>query len=552
MSQKTSFTFPNLLAETVKKHGPLPSLGFAGEVALTYNQLNDMVLSVSSFLEQLGITPGTRVAILSTNMPNWGITYLAIVNIGAIVVPILPDFTTTEIDNVLNHADVHTIFVSSGLTYKLTDLTVDSLRYQVRIEDFGIIHPPKSVILYKKGARPARQYDITENQLAAIIYTSGTTGKSKGVMLTHKNICFTAYKGRTVEPLSPGDRLLSVLPLSHTYENTIGLMLPLVGGSAVYYLSKPPTPTVLLPALKAVRPTAMLTVPLIIEKIFHSRIKPAFHKNRLTRALYLFPPTRRLMNRLAGKKLMQIFGGELKFYGIGGAKLSETVEKFLIDAKFPIAVGYGLTETAPLLAGSSPRNHRLQSTGPAMEGVTLKIHQPDPTSGEGEIWAKGPNVMKGYFKEPGMTKQVITDDGWFKTGDLGVIENDGFLSIKGRKKNVIIGANGENIYPEEIESVINNFRFVSESLVVEQKGKLVALVHFNREDIDTFYQSMRHELAGIEERCEEVRRELHHFINAKLNRNSQIQQVINHIQPFQKTATQKIKRFLYQEASNHK
>lgn len=324
-------------------------------------------------------------------------------------------------------------------------------------------------------------------------------------------------------------------------------MLPLVSGASVYYLSKPPTPSVLLPALKAVRPTAMLTVPLIIEKIYHSKIKPAFHKNRLSRMLYAFPPTRRLMNRLAGKKLMAIFGGALKFYGIGGAKLSATVENFLLEARFPIAIGYGLTETAPLLAGSNPRNHKFQTTGPTLEGVTLKIHQPDSQNGEGEIWAKGPNVMKGYYREPALTKQVLTDDGWFKTGDLGVFDNEGFLSIKGRKKNVIVGANGENIYPEDIETVINNFKFVNESLVVEQQGKLVALVHFNREDIEAFYQSVKDEIHGLEEHCEQLRKELHHFVNSRLNRNSQIQAVVNHLQPFQKTATQKIKRFLYQE-----
>ncbi|HBZ66444.1 MAG TPA: AMP-dependent synthetase [Bacteroidales bacterium] len=547
MSQKTPFTFPNLIAETVKKHGTLPSMGFAGEEPITYNQLNDRILSVSAFLEQLGVSPGTRVAILSVNMPNWAITYLAIVNIGAVVVPILPDFSIAEIDNVLNHSGVNSIFVSANLMHKLEGVSVEGLRYQVRIEDFTIIHPPKSLVEYRQTARPVHKYQISENQLAAIIYTSGTTGKSKGVMLSHKNICFTAYKCRSVEPLNTTDRLLSVLPLSHTYENTIGLMLPLVGGSSVYYLSRPPTPTILLPALKAVRPTCMLTVPLIIEKIYHSRIKPAFHKNRFTRMLYAFPPTRTLMNRLAGKKLMQIFGGELKFFGIGGAKLSETVEKFLIDARFPIAIGYGLTETSPLLAGSNPRNHRLQSTGPILEGVSVKIHQPDPVTGEGEIWAKGANVMKGYYREPELTKQIITDDGWLKTGDLGVLSDDGFLSIRGRKKNVIIGANGENIYPEEIESVINNFRFVNESLVIEKKGQLVALVYFNQEDIESFYQLMRDEFKGLEERCEEVRKELHQYINSKMGRNSQIKLVVNHLQPFQKTATQKIKRFLYQE-----
>jgi long-chain acyl-CoA synthetase len=317
-------------------------------------------------------------------------------------------------------------------------------------------------------------------------------------------------------------------------------------GSSVYYLRKPPTPSVLLPALAKIKPTMMLTVPLIIEKIFFNKVMPALSEKLILRLLYKIPFFRIKLNAAAGKKLLKTFGGELKFYGIGGAKLNKEVEKFLIEAKFPYAIGYGLTETAPLLAGSNPQKAVFESTGPAIEGVELIINSPNKITGEGEIWAKGPNVMKGYYKEPEMTKEVLTQDGWFKTGDLGTIDNDNNLYIKGRLKNMIVGASGENIYPEEIESIINNFRFVVDSLVVQQKGKLVALVQINMEELEKKYQILKQDMTRqVEDKVDEVLNELQHYVNSQVNKFSQIQKVVLQPVPFQKTATLKIKRFLY-------
>jgi long-chain acyl-CoA synthetase len=273
---------------------------------------------------------------------------------------------------------------------------------------------------------------------------------------------------------------------------------------------------------------------------------PAFSEKLILRLLYKIPLFRIKLNAAAGKKLLKTFGGELKFYGIGGAKLNKEVEKFLIEAKFPYAIGYGLTETAPLLAGSNPQKAIFESTGPAIEGVELIINSPDKITGEGEIWAKGPNVMKGYYKEPEMTKEVLTPDGWFKTGDLGTIDRNNNLYIKGRLKNMIVGASGENIYPEEIESIINNFRFVVDSLVVQQKGKLVALVQINMEELEKKYQILKQDMTRqVEDKVDEVLNELQHYVNSQVNKFSQIQKVVLQPVPFQKTATLKIKRFLY-------
>jgi len=540
-------TLPALLKRSVEKYAERPVVAFVDETPLTYKEFDKKRLSVTSLLEKLKIQPGDRVALLSSNSPNWGITYFAIASMGAIVVPILPDFSENEIENVLTHSESKAIFVSTSLKPKITKFKQDTLLHRILIDNFLVLETDLPGVHYQEGSKPAVEYSVAEDDLAVIIYTSGTTGKSKGVMLTHKNICSNAVASRGIQEINSKDRFLSVLPLSHTYENTIGFVLPIICGASISYIKKPPTPAVLLPALKSVRPTLMLTVPLIIEKIYRNKVLPSFNKSRLTRALYAIPTMRKKFNQLAGKKLMRTFGGELKFYGIGGAKLDKTVEKFLREAKFPYAIGYGLTETSPLLAGVNADHTRLQSTGPALNGVTLKIHNPGKLTGEGEIWAKGPNVMKGYYKEPELTREVLTDDGWFKTGDLGILDETNYLFIRGRSKSVIIGSGGENIYPEDIESVINNFKHVAESLVIQQKGKLVAMVHFNRDEIEEKYQHLKEEVSGyVENKCEDLRKELHDHVNSRVNKFSKIQSVILQKEEFVKTATKKIKRFVYQ------
>ncbi len=542
-------TLPALLQQSVEKFAKLPAVAFVDETPLNYSEFDSIRFSVSALLEKLKIQPGDRVALLSANMPHWGITYFAIASMGAIVVPILPDFSETEIDNVLNHSGAKAIFTSKGLKSKIENFSNNTLVHRILIEDFSILESNSSGILFEEGTKPDKNYTVSEDDLAVIIYTSGTTGKSKGVMLTHKNVCSNAVASSGIQEINSEDRFLSVLPLSHTYENTIGFLLPILCGASIAYIKKPPTPAVLLPALKTVRPTLMLTVPLIIEKIYRSKVLPTFTKSKLMKFLYSIPPLRKKLNQIAGKKLMQTFGGELKFFGIGGAKLDKTVEKFLREAKFPYAIGYGLTETSPLLAGVNALNTRLQSTGPPLKGITLKIHNPGKLTGEGEIWAKGPNVMKGYYKEPELTKEVMTEDGWFRTGDLGILDDTNFLYIRGRSKNVIIGPGGENIFPEDIESVINNFQHVAESLVIQQKGKLVAMVHFNREEIESKYQHLKGEFSEyVEEKYEELSKELREYVNARVSKFSKIQEVMPQKEEFVKTATKKIKRFLYTKA----
>lgn len=543
MGTLETLTITKMLQNSFTNFASHPSLVFVGENNRTYAQLEKEIKKAALQLQQIGIRKGDKVAILSLNMPQWAIAFFGALVNGAVIVPILPDFTATEIKNILDHAEVKVIYVSEALRPKLNP---DPGQTIISIEDFKVLSETIEAEYEKMNESLFVYEDIDEQDLATIIYTSGTTGKSKGVMLTHKNIVWTAQQSWYIQNIDPSDRFLSVLPLSHTFENTLVLIFPLMFGSSVHYLQKPPVASVLLAALKQVRPTIMLLVPLIIEKIYKSKILPEINRKLITRILYKVPPFRKLLNRVAGKKLYETFGGQLRFFGIGGAKLDDNVERFLMEGNFPLAIGYGMTESAPLLAGAGVGKTRFLSTGPAMPGVKLRISPTDKSTGFGEIQAFGENVMLGYYKEPGLTQQVFTKDHWLKTGDLGYFDKQGNLYIKGRLKNMILGASGENIYPEEIESVINRMEYVVESLVVEEKGRLVALVHLNMEELEKKYQNMKTEAVSyLNEKIDEVLQDIKNKVNEELNKFSKIQRIVLQRDPFEKTPTQKIKRFLY-------
>lgn len=549
-------TLPELLKNSCSKFKNNLSLNFVQSGNRTYQDFNNEVISISNHLIHLGVRKGDKVAILSANMPNWAVTQFAIANVGAVAVPILPGFSTPDIENILEHSETKLIFVSK-LLYKLVEnIKTDYLEHRILMNNFGRIpdgFPAEEIENLKSDTdlnnlTPLPEITIEEEDTASIIYTSGTTGFSKGVELTHRNIVWNARQCATIQPIGEQDRFLSILPMAHTFENTLGLLLPLMFGAKVYYLDRVPTPKLLVPAMQKIKPTIMLSVPLIIEKIYKNQVLPKFTSTKFMSTLYSFTPTRKLLNRLAGKKLMQTFGGEIIFFGIGGAKVDGAVEQFLREAKFPYAIGYGLTETSPMSAGTAPAGTFFQGVGPAMDGVNIKINEPDD-KGQGEIWIKGPHIMKGYYKKPELTRESITEDGWFKTGDLGSFDKQGRISIRGRIKTMILGSSGENIYPEEIESIINNFRFVNESLVVESKGKLVAMVHFNMEELEKQYKKMRSQAGNyktyVNDYVEEQKKELFEYVNSRVNNFSKLQLVMVQSEPFEKTPTHKIKRFLY-------
>jgi len=537
-------TLKNLIDNSLKSFSEYSAVSFVDGTPLTYEELGREIEQVADMLATLGLKKGDKVALFSHNMPNWVVAFFAVVSKGMVIVPVLPDFSAEEIKNVLEHSESKVVFVSDRLSSRIADDA--DLISMIRLDDFAIVRGKVPLILEK-----APIVEVIEADLAAIIYTSGTTGRSKGVMLTHKNITFVAAGSFYVFPINHEDVFLSFLPLSHTYENSIGMLYPIMYGASVYFLEKPPTAAALLPALAKIRPTMMLSVPLIMEKIYKVQVQGKFSKNHFAWMIYKTPFFRKLIHRIAGKKLYQTFGGRLRFFGIGGAKLDARVERFLKEARMPYAIGYGLTETAPLLAGAAPHQTKLQSTGYAIRGVELKIYEPDK-NGIGEIWAKGPNVMVGYFKNQEATDDVLTPDGWFRTGDFGMFDRRKRLFIKGRQKNVIIGPGGENIYPEDIESVINNTNYVLESVVVEEDGYLVAKVLLDIENIEKQYEHLK---TIIEEKKEQYHEWIEHLkkdINHKLNKNSQVRKVEIMDQPFEKTASQKIKRFLYSKPQKKK
>ncbi|MDD3049541.1 MAG: AMP-binding protein [Candidatus Cloacimonetes bacterium] len=554
------YTILNAFSKIVAKYSSRPALGWVGEDPLTYGEVSVMINEVQLILKRQGIDKGDKIVILSENSPNWGIAYLAITTLGAVAVPVLTDFHANEIIHIIRHSGSKAIFVSQKFLEKIEDHKSEFLDTVILIDDFSLIPFKEDKEIFKKlyndGKKEINRLkktamqmagitsaNVDENDLAAIVYTSGTTGNSKGVMLTNKNIIFDAVNTLAIQDVTYTDRLLSVLPLSHTYECTIGFLIPMITGASIYYLRKPPTGSVLIPAMALIRPTMILTVPLIIEKIFKTKIYPELTKNHLRKYLYKIPFVRKALHFVAGRKLFKTFGGKLHFFGIGGALLSADVERFLREAKFPYAIGYGLTETSPLIAGCAPSITKFRSTGPVIPNISVRIADPDE-NGEGEIQVKGDNVMLGYYKDPDRTKEVFTTDKYFKTGDLGVIKNR-YLYIKGRIKNVIVGPSGENIYPEEIESIINEHDLVLESLVYESEGKIVAKVYLNYEIIDSEINIGHRYGKEVEAKIKSILSDIRNFANSKVSQFSKIKKITEQAEPFEKTPTKKIKRYLY-------
>ena len=533
-------TLYEILHESVKNFSERIAFSLWKGDSITFKKVGEKVAEVQEMLRSAGLKKGDKVVLLSSNMPNWGICYFAITAGGYTVVPVLPDMTSADLDRIVEHSEAKAMCVSDKLFTKISSEVSSKLNIIIRTKNLTVL----SQNVKEEGELTIPQPD----DLAALIYTSGTTSAPKGVMLTHYNLASQMWLIDPLYLVREDDVFLSILPMAHTYECTIGLILAFHHGAHVVYLDKAPTVSVLLPALKDVRPTVMLTVPLIIEKIYNGKVKKQFTSNAFMRALYGIGFIRRYLHRIAGKKLTKTFGGRLRFFGIGGAKLDAEVEKFLLESKFVYDIGYGLTETAPLIAGAVDDMVRLGSTGPVLKGIEYRLEGVNE-EGIGELLVKSPSQMLGYYKNEEATAAVFTEDGFFRTGDLAMFDKDGWLYIKGRSKNMILGPSGENIYPEDIESVLNSHVFISESVVTELDGKLVALVHFDTDAIEARYAELvdtwhkkRHEFDLFKQ---DLMRDIKNYVNERVNRNSKITEVVEEEQEFEKTATKKIKRFLY-------
>ena len=508
------------------------------EGGYTYASFKTKCDSISKKLTQYGIGAGDKVAILSQSMPNWSVAFYATTVFGRISIPILPDSSENEVTNIINHSESKVLFVSERLLPKVNKEVMDKMILVVNMDTLETIKADDEH--FTCDGKPSVP---TPDEIATIIYTSGTTGSAKGVVLSHRNLasnvitCYHACK-RTDK-----DRWLSILPMAHTLEMTLGMLYPMYCGASVYYLQKPPVPSILMKALKILKPTTMLTVPMIIEKVYKNSIVPTIKKSRTLS--WMNEHMNGLMCKIIGMKLKATFGGKVTFYGIGGAKLDPEVEAFLLKADFPYAIGYGLTETSPLLGYAMHGWRAVGSLGYPVYNVQLKLHDVNPETGEGEIVAKGPNVMLGYYKDPQRTKNVFTEDGWFRTSDIAVQDKKGRFYIKGRNSNMILGASGENIYPEEIENVINNVEGVNESIVIERDGKLIALV----QPQESFIQWDKESEDKLYEKLDAWKAKLLKVVNKNVSKASQVSSVEVMKEPFEKTATQKIRRFKYKESA---
>lgn len=539
-------TLYEIVKHSVKKFSDRIAFSMIGGEDVSYKEVGERVEKVKEMLLNAGVGKGDKVAILSSSMPNWGVAYFAVTTSGMVSVPILPDFTGAELDLIIEHSEAKAILVSDKLYTKLSKSTVEKMNIVIRTKGLNVI---SQTVEERAEAMVPKPED-----LAVIIYTSGTTSKPKGVMLTHYNI---AAQTTIIPPLfeyNEDDVLLSILPLAHTYECTLGMIYPFSRGARVHYLDRPPTASALMPALASVRPTVIASVPLIMEKIYRAKVLPTFQKNALLRKLYGWDWSRKLLHKVAGKQLKKLFGGRMRLFAIGGAKFDSEAERFLLEGGFPYGIGYGLTETAPLIAGAVGNMVRIGSTGPALPAVQIRLDNVNPDTKQGEIVVKTPCCMVGYYKNEAATKEAFTEDGWFRTGDLGAMAEDGWIFIKGRLKNMIVGPSGENIYPEDIEEVLNSNRFVAESVVTEQDGKLIALVHFNTEALEEAYDEFKYKASvkveQVQLRIEEIKREVMEYVNSKVNRFSKISKVVDNEGEFEKTPTKKIRRFNYNKPSS--
>jgi len=503
----------------------------------TYSQFRIACDQMSSILSHHGVGADDKVAIFSAGHPNWAVAFFSAVAFGRVAVPILPDFTGREAAHVLEHSETKVLFASKRHLAKLDDETKERVPMIIDIDTLEILKKPE-ICEYKETVEPSRE------SLAAIIYTSGTTGNAKGVMLLHRNFIANIHSSVHFYPLNTKDTLLSILPLAHTYEMTLGMIYPFSCGSKVVYISKAPTPSYLVKVMAEVHPTAMLTVPLIIEKVYKNMIVPTIEKNAVLSWMNVH--THKLLARIISMKLVNTFGGKMRFFGIGGAKLDPSIEAFLNEGRFPYFIGYGLTECAPLLCLSKFFDTEAGQIGGAVYGVTLKLDNVNPETGEGEIVAKGDNIMPGYYKDPERTAAAFNKDGWFKTNDLAAVNEYGRYTIKGRLGNMILGASGENIYPEEIEHVILELPEVEDAIVVSRGNKLVALI----KTTDTYFKyNLKADHEKMKAEIEKYRAEVIKYVNARVSQSSRLSAIELMTEPFQKTATLKIRRFKYKDSA---
>ena len=546
--------FIKLYEDSFKENWALPALSDYGEnKSLSFGELAEKIARLHILFEECQIRQGDRIALIGKDCSNWCIVYMATITYGAVIVPILQDFNPNDVQHIINHSESVLLFSSDKIWKSLNKEKMPGIRAALSLDSFNCIYCKEGdkvvealsqlndlfVKKYPKGFSEGdiRYVSKDNDEIVLMNYTSGTTGFSKGVMLTGNNLAGNVTYAKTLDLLFKGERELCFLPLAHAYSCAFNLLVPMAFGTHVYLLGKLPSPKVLLKAFADVKPNLILTVPLILEKIYKKMIAPQLNKRTVKMALSI-PLVRNQVYAKIRNKLVDALGGEFREIIVGGAAMNQEVADFLHRINFPYTIGYGMTECGPLISYDNHKEYVLTSCGQILKGIMrVRIDSKDPYNEVGEIQVKGENVMKGYYKNEEATRNAFTEDGWLKTGDLGTIDKNNRIYIRGRNKTMLLSSNGQNIYPEEIESKLNNLPFVLESIVVERNGKLVGLVYPDYEAVDA---------AGIShDRIDDIMKQNRKDLNKLLAPYEAVSSLIVHPTEFEKTPKKSIKRYFY-------
>lgn len=547
--------FIKIYEKSFQENWDLPALtDYVEQKTLTFADVAKEIARFHILFKECQIRRGDKIALIGRDCANWCVVYMAAVTYGAIIVPILPDFNPNDVHHIINHSESVFLFVSDRIWDTLEEEKISEIRGVFSLTDFRCLHQRDGEniqkLLKELDSRFTEEYpngftreniryaDLDNDKVVLLNYTSGTTGFSKGVMLTGNNLASNVTYARTLDVLFRGERELCFLPLAHAYSCAFNFLVPMAFGAHVFLLGKLPSPKILLKAFEEVKPNLILTVPLILEKIYKKMIAPQLNKRTMKLAMSVPLLNDRIYAQI-NKKLTDALGGRFREVIVGGAAMNQEVADFLYKIKFPYTIGYGMTECGPLISYDNHKEYVPTSCGQILKGIMeVRIDSEDPYNKVGEIQVRGENVMKGYYKNEEATRNVFTDDGWLKTGDLGTIDVNKRIYIRGRSKTMILSSNGQNIYPEEIEAKLNNLPFVLESLVVEREGKLVGLVYPDYDTVDS--TGIRHEdLPAI---MEQNRKDL----NKLLAPYEAVTSIILYPTEFEKTPKRSIKRYLYE------
>jgi long-chain acyl-CoA synthetase len=540
------------IEQSIKKNWEIEALSNYKEKGYTYKDIAGMIKKFHILFKDAGVNEGDKIALVGRNSANWCVTYLATVTYGAVIVPILPDFKPDDLVNIINHSDSGLLFVDDKIYDQLDLKKMPAITGVLSVDDFCMLAAVTKQFEMAFSANETKFTEtfpvinkedvkfssVTNDKLAVISYTSGTTGFSKGVMITHNSLAANVRFAQNHMPLKSGDPLVSFLPLAHTYGCAFEFLFPFTIGCHITILSKTPSPQIIIQAFKEIKPRLILSVPLVIEKIFKKQLLPVISKPQM-KVLLSLPLVNKILLKKISDKLVETFGGEFKEIVIGGAAFNPDAEKFFKKLKFKFSVGYGMTECGPLISYASWDTTKLGASGRAVDTLEVTIDSPDPHSIVGEIILRGENVMTGYYKNDKATREMIDDKGWMHTGDLGLIDHEGNIFIKGRSKSMILGPSGKNIYPEEIEAVINNKDYIVESVVISVDNKLIALVYPD-------YEMMKRDNISDDQLnviLDNTRKE----VNERLPDFMSVSKFRIHPEEFAKTPKRSIKRFLYTE-----